>query len=129
MKINYKLALAVLFGVLIGVAGAKAIRAQQTKTPPAYFIAEVEVTDPSGMQKYGEKIPETLAPFNHHYVIRAGKTQPLEGDPPKHIIVIAFDNMDKALAWYNSPAYQAIIPIRQKASKARIFLAEGIAPE
>jgi len=46
MKTNHKLVLAVLAGVSIGVAGAKVIHAQQVKTPPAYVIAEVDVTDP-----------------------------------------------------------------------------------
>jgi hypothetical protein len=45
MKTNYKLALAVLAGVLLGVAGAEVIHAQQVKTPPAYLIADVDVTD------------------------------------------------------------------------------------
>ena len=62
MKTNLKLALAVVAGVLIGVAGAgRAIHAQQPKAPPAYVIAELEVTDPTTLSKYAEKVPETLA--------------------------------------------------------------------
>jgi uncharacterized protein (DUF1330 family) len=129
MKTNYKLALAVLAGVSIGVAGAEAIHAQQANVPPGYVIAEVDVTDPTTIQKYVAKLPETLAPFNHHYVVRGGKTQALEGEPPKGIVVIAFDSAEKAREWWDSPAYEAIKPIRQSASKARIFIAEGVAPE
>ncbi len=129
MKTNHKLALAVLVGVLIGVAGATAIHAQQEKVAPGYVIAEVEVTDPATMQKYVEKMPETLAPFNHHYVVRGGKTQALEGEPPKGIVVIAFDSAEKAREWYDSPAYEAIKPIRQNATKSRIFIVEGLAPQ
>jgi uncharacterized protein (DUF1330 family) len=129
MKPNHKLVLAVLAGVSIGVAGAKVIHAQQVKTPPAYVIAEVDVTDPATFQKYREKIPETLAPFNGHYVVRGGKTQALEGEPPKRFVVIAFDSMEKAQAWEDSPAYAAIKPIRQSSAKSRIFIAEGVAPQ
>lgn len=129
MKTNHKLALAVLAGAVIGVAGASGIRAQQAKVPPGYVIAEVEVTDPTTMQKYGEKVPETLAPFEHHYVIRSSKIQGLEGEPPKGVVVIAFDSAEKARAWYDSPAYAAIRPIRQSAAKSRIFIVEGIAPQ
>jgi uncharacterized protein (DUF1330 family) len=130
MKTNHKLTLAVLAGVSIGVAGAKAIHAQQVKVPPAYVIAEVAVTDPNPttLQKYAEKVPETLAPFNHHYLVRGGKTQALEGEPPKGIVVIAFDSAERAREWYDSPAYEAIKPIRQSATKSRIFIAEGVAP-
>jgi uncharacterized protein (DUF1330 family) len=129
MKTNHKLTLAVLAGVLIGVGGARAIYAQQAKAPPAYVIAEIDVTDPATLPKYAEKVPETLAPFNHHYVIRGGKTQALEGAPPKTIVVIAFDSAEKAREWYDSPAYEAIKPIRQSATKSRLFIAEGVAPQ
>jgi uncharacterized protein (DUF1330 family) len=127
MKTNHKLPLAVLAGVLIGVAGG-AIHAQQAKTPPGYVIAEVEVTDLATMQKYGEKVPETLAAFNYHYVVRSSKMQSLEGEPPKGLVVIAFDSVEKAREWYDSPAYAAIRPIRQRAAKSRIFVVEGLAP-
>ncbi|MFZ0880263.1 MAG: DUF1330 domain-containing protein [Candidatus Acidiferrales bacterium] len=131
MKTNYKLTLAVLAGVSIGVAGGKAIQAQQVKAPPAYVIAEIAVTDPNStdLQKYVKEVPETLAPFNHHYLVRAGKTQALEGEPPNTIVVIAFDSAEKAREWYDSPAYEAIRPYRQSATKSRLFIAEGIAPE
>jgi len=129
MKTNHKLTLAVLAGVSFGVAGATAIHAQQAKVPPAYVIGEADVTDPATMPKYAEKVPETLAPFNSHYLVRGGKTQSLEGEPPKRIVVIAFDSAEKALEWYDSPAYQAIKPIRQSAAKSRIFIVEGISPQ
>jgi uncharacterized protein (DUF1330 family) len=129
MKANHKLALAVLVGVTIGVGGATAIHARQVKEAPGYVIAEIEVTDLATLQKYGEKVPETLAPFNHHYLVRGGKTQALEGESPKDIVVIAFDSAEKAREWYDSPAYEAIKPIRQSSTKSRIFIAEGIAPQ
>ena len=130
MKTNYKLALAVLAGVLISVAGARLIRAQQVKTPPAYVIAEVEVTDPITLKKYSEKAPQIVASFNGHYVVRGGKIQALEGEPPKgFIVVIGFDSAEKAREWYDSPDYAAIRPFRQSSTKSRMFIAEGVAPQ
>jgi uncharacterized protein (DUF1330 family) len=128
MNTKANLALAVLAGTSIGAVSVMAIHAQEVKTPPAYFIAEIEVTDRDAFQKYAEKVPETLAPFrgSFHYVVRGGKTQALEGQPPKGIVVIAFGSTEKALAWYNSLAYEAIKPIRQGASVSRLFLAEGL---
>ena len=73
---------------------------------------------------------ETLTPFNGHYhfVVRGGKTESLDGDtPPKGIVVIAFDSSEQAHAWYNSPAYAAIRPIRLAAVKGRMFVVEGVA--
>ncbi|MGA8223547.1 MAG: DUF1330 domain-containing protein [Candidatus Acidiferrales bacterium] len=129
MKTNSKLALAVLAGISFGVACAETIHAEQGKTPPGYVIAEVEVTDPATMQKYVDKIGETLAPFNYQYLVLSDKIQPLEGEPPKSgFVQIAFDSAEKAREWYDSPAYAAIRPIRQSAAKSRIFIVEGVAP-
>jgi uncharacterized protein (DUF1330 family) len=129
MKTNHELALAVLAGVAIGVAGATAIHAQQVKAPPAYVIAEVDVTDPTTFQKYAEKVPGTLAPFNGHYLVRGGKIQALEGEAPKRFVVIAFDNAEKAQGWEDSPAYEAIKPIRHSSAKSRVFIVEGVTPQ
>jgi uncharacterized protein (DUF1330 family) len=129
MKTNHKLALAVLAGVAIGVAGAAAIQAQQVKTPPGYVVAEVDITDPTTFQKYAEKVPETLAPFNARFLLRTAKIQAVEGEAPKRIVVIAFDSVEKAHAWEDSPAYVAIKPIRQSSATSRIFIAEGLAPQ
>jgi uncharacterized protein (DUF1330 family) len=135
MKTNHKLALAVLTGVSIGVAAAAAINAQQVKVPPAYVIAEVEkdptkTQDPAAARKYAEEAPKSLAAFQAQYLVRGGKIQTVEGEPPKgYIVIIAFDSVEKARGWYYSPAYEAIKPIRQNSTKSRILIAEGVATQ
>ncbi|MGC2171183.1 MAG: DUF1330 domain-containing protein [Candidatus Sulfotelmatobacter sp.] len=130
MKANWKVLVGVLAGLLIGAAGRGVIHAQQAKTAPGYLIAEVDVNNPATMQKYGAKVPETLAPFHHHYVILGHNIQALEGEPPKGgIVMIAFDSVEKAREWYDSPAYAAVRPLRQSAAKSRIFIVEGLPPE
>jgi uncharacterized protein (DUF1330 family) len=130
MKANLKLGLAVLAGILIGVASARAIHAQQVKTGPGYVIAEVEVTDLPTLQKYGAKAPQIVASYGGHYVVRGGKVQGLEGEAPKgYVVVIGFDSVEKAREWYDSPEYKAIRPFRQSATKSRLFLVEGVAPQ
>lgn len=130
MKTNLKLALAVLAGLLIGIAGARAIHAQQPKTAPGYIIAEVEVTDPPALKEYAAKVPQIIASYGGHYVVRGGKAEALEGEAPKSfVVVIGFDSVEKARAWYDSPEYKAIRPIRQNATKSRLLLVEGVVPE
>jgi len=60
--------------------------------------------------------------------VRGGQTASLEGDQPKRIVMIAFDSMAQAQAWYDSPAYHAIRPIRLQSAKSRVYIVEG-APE
>ena len=127
MQTKWKFVAAVTAGIFVGTVGGWKIHAQQTATPPGYVIAEVEAHDPEAMAKYGAKVPETLAPFNHHYVVLTTKIQPLEGEPPKGaIVMIAFDSVAKAKEWYDSPAYAAVRPIRQGAATSRIFIVEGV---
>jgi uncharacterized protein (DUF1330 family) len=130
MKTNHKLVLAVVVGILIGVAGAKTIHAQQEKAPPGYVVSEADaILDIPTVQKYGQGVAETLAPFNHNFIVRGGKPQSLDGgEAPKGVVVIAFDSVEKAREWYESPAYQAIKPLRQSSTKGSMFIVEGITP-
>ena len=87
------------------------------------MIADVEVNDPATMQQNGAKVPETLAPFHHQYLVRSRKIEALEGEPPKGgIAEIQFDSVEKAREWYDSPAYAAIRPLRPKAANSRIII-------
>jgi len=130
MKSNYKLMLVLLSGIALGGAGATVIHAQHAKVAPGYVVAEVEVNDTAAFAKYAAAVPGTLAPFNAKYVVRAGKITPVEGEAPKQrYIVIAFDSVEKAQAWEDSPAYEAIKPIRHASAKSRVFIAEGVPPQ
>ena len=124
METNFKLMLAVLVGVVIGAASI----VSPTKAPPAYLIAEVEVTDPAGYKTYQDATAPVLAALGGRFVVRGGKTIALDGEPPKRIIVIAFDSMEKAQAYRNSTDYKEVVPIRDKSSKFRLFAVEGVAP-
>ena len=125
MKTNPKLMLAVLVGALIGAAGATVLHARQVKVLPGYVVAEVDVTNPESFKEYAEKTPGTVAAFNGHYIIRGGKSVSVEGEPPKRFVVIQFESVEKAKAWEDSPAYDAIKPIRHSSAKSRVFIIEG----
>jgi uncharacterized protein (DUF1330 family) len=101
------------------------------KPTPVYVISEADtITDSAAVKDYGSKVLATLAPFegHYHFVVAGGKTESLDGAaPPQGLVVIAFDSSEEAHAWYNSPAYAAIRPIRQAAVKGRMFIVEGVA--
>ena len=128
MKLTMRLAVTAVASAAIGALAVEAIHAQAK--PPGYFIAEVEVSDAESFSRdYSAKVPATVAPFGGHWLVRGGRTVDNEGEPPKpRVIVIAFDNLEKAQAWRDSAAYKALIPIRDKAAKVRSFFVEGVAP-
>ncbi len=40
--------------------------------------------------------------------------------------MLEFDSLADAEKWYTSPEYRALIPERQKAAKAQIYMVEGL---
>jgi len=103
-----------------------AVHPQQSKAPPAYLVAQGTLLDPATFSTYAQQVPHTLAPFGGHFLVGGGKVEALEGDPPKFSVIIAFDSLEKANAWWNSPAYDAIKPIRHASAKATLFIVEGV---
>jgi uncharacterized protein (DUF1330 family) len=125
MRQMTRLALTLLTGFAFGGGLIGGIKAQGNK-PPAYVIAEVEVTDPAGFQAYAAKLPPTLTPY-HGTTIARGKADTKEGTPPNgSVVVLAFDNLDDAEHWYSSPAYSEIIPMRQRSATTRAYIVEGL---
>nr|WP_315592812.1 DUF1330 domain-containing protein [uncultured Cupriavidus sp.] len=95
--------------------------------PMAYYIAEFEPTVPGAIQPYSARVESTFRPFGGRFLVRGGETESLEGTPPHgRLVIIAFDNMDQARAWYNSPAYEAIKPIRHQAGTSNVYIVPGV---
>lgn len=93
---------------------------------PAYFVAEVEITNPGPYESYRAQVPATLAQYGGRFVTRGGKTELIEGGPePKRVVIIEFADAAAARRWYNSPEYQAALPIRLANSRGRAFIVEG----
>ncbi len=92
----------------------------------AYVIAEVDVTDPVAYKLYADKAPGVTLPAGGKYLARAGHVEAFEGEPPKsRVVIIEFADMEKARQFYYGQAYQEIVPLRQAASKGRLFLVDG----
>ena len=93
----------------------------------AYVIADIEITDPAAYEEYRSKVPATITQYGGRYVARGGKTEPLEGGwTPKRIALLEFPSLEQARKWYRSPEYAPLIKIRQKASRGRVIMVEGL---
>ena len=123
MKTNYRVAIALVAGVAIGAAAIQALHAQ-TK-PLAYVIAEVEVTDAPTYKTFLNGTAPILNKHGAKFLIRGGKTISVAGEPPKRIVLYTFENMDRAADFVNDPDLKPLIPIRDKSSKYRAYIAEG----
>ena len=93
---------------------------------PAYFVAEVEVTNPAGYDSYRPLAGASIAQYGGKFLVRGGKTELVEGSPePARIVVIEFADIAAAKRWYNSPEYQEALKIRLANSTGRLIFAEG----
>ena len=75
---------------------------------------------------YLEGIDATLAPFDGRFIIHGGEKHQLEGAFQGDLIVIAFPDRVRAEAWYASPAYRTILPLRLNKAVGEVFLIEGV---
>jgi len=82
----------------------------------AYIVVDLKVIDKSKLADYASAVPETLAPYEGQLLYKGQVTEHLnENGTYTHQACIAFDNAEKAKAWYQSPAYQKLIPTRDSA--------------
>ena len=126
MDLKHSLLLATVAGVAIGAMGMQAIRAQGSSSAPAFYIADFELIDRDGIRPYSAGVESTFAPFGGKYIVRGGEVAALEGAPPKgRLVVIGFPSMERAKAWYGSPDYQKLKPIRQRSGNSSTFIVEG----
>ncbi|HSA71794.1 MAG TPA: DUF1330 domain-containing protein [Burkholderiales bacterium] len=93
----------------------------------AFVIAEIDITDPAAYEDYRRQVPDVIARYGGKYVVRGGKVEALEGGwSPKRIAVVEFPSMEQALKFYRSPEYAPLLRIRQKASRGKLVIVEGV---
>jgi uncharacterized protein (DUF1330 family) len=93
----------------------------------AYIIVEVDVKDPAKYEDYKKLTPATLEPYDGKFIVRGGKAELIEGeDTPKRIVVLEFENSEKAKAWWNSPEYSEAKKLRHATAESRMILVEGV---
>ncbi len=79
------------------------------------------------MQEYIDKVVATLQPHGGQPIVAGSNIEVIEGDwNPSRIVVVSFPSMAAAKAWYNSPEYQEILPIRTANTDDKVIFVEGL---
>ena len=122
-----KLTAALAGGFVFGCIGFGVLQAQ-TKISPAFWVTEtLEVSDQAAFLNVIKAVPTTLQSFGGQYIVLGGKIAPGEGSPPRRITIVAFDSLDKAQQWFDSPVATAARSEAQKFAKIRSYFVEGVA--
>jgi uncharacterized protein (DUF1330 family) len=94
---------------------------------PAYAVAHLRnVNMGPSIEEYLQRIDATLEAFAGRFLVHGGEPDVLEGAWPGHLIVIEFPDRARARAWYQSTAYQQILPLRTNNSEADVVLADRV---
>ena len=94
---------------------------------PAYVIFDEKVHDPSRLEEYKSLAGPSIARMGGRFLARGGTTVSLEGDwNPQRMVVIEFESVEQARAWYDSPDYQAAKRARQGAMLMKALVIEGV---
>lgn len=92
----------------------------------AYVVGRISVLDAAKWDEYRARVPATLAPWDAELVFR-GERQAVVAGSEEHadIVVIRFADLAAAHAWFASPAYQALIPLREQAARVVLSFYQG----
>ncbi len=83
----------------------------------AYVVGNITVKNADKWAEYRSKVPHTLAPWGAELVFRGQRVATLAGESPHaDIVVIRFPSIAAVNDWFSSPAYQALIPLREQAA-------------
>jgi uncharacterized protein (DUF1330 family) len=127
MQIKY--AFLVIGSFALGAAAVQSLHA--AGTPPAYIVAETMVKDEGGFKnEYLPAIQKSIADAGGKYLAGGmNKTATLLGaPPPNRVVIIQYENMDKAKAWFESDAAKEARKLGEKYATIRSYIVDGIAP-
>jgi uncharacterized protein (DUF1330 family) len=94
---------------------------------PAFAIAHLrQVSAAPEVLEYMRRIDRTLVPFEGVFRVHGAPPQVVEGAWPGVVVVIEFPDLRRARGWYESAAYQAILPLRTAHSVGAAILVDGV---
>lgn len=87
-----------------------------------YVIGHITVKDAAKWAEYRSQVPATLAPWQAELVFR-GETEAVLGGEHRHsdTVVIRFPSAETVNGWFNSAAYQSLIPLRMAAAEVDLI--------
>ncbi|HEX4843230.1 MAG TPA: DUF1330 domain-containing protein [Limnobacter sp.] len=91
----------------------------------AYVVGQICIKNELAWQQYKSQVPLTLEPFGAELVFRGTHAGDYSGKTKyTNFVVIRFGDLDAANRWFNSSAYQAIVPLREQAADVLLTVYE-----
>jgi uncharacterized protein (DUF1330 family) len=92
----------------------------------AYFVVNAAITDPDLLASYRAATKATFEGHDVNVLVSTNEAEVMEGEPiGRRLVILRFPDTEAFHRWYESPAYQAIIGMRQDSTNGVALLAEG----
>ncbi|WP_338699926.1 DUF1330 domain-containing protein [Streptomyces sp. Q6] len=94
----------------------------------AYAIAVLRPTAPVHPEVlvYIERVQSTFEPFGGRFLSHGKSGEWREGERLGDVVLVEFPDLERARAWYASPAYQEILPMRTAHIPGELVLLDGV---
>jgi uncharacterized protein (DUF1330 family) len=97
---------------------------------PGYVGTLIDIEDYQRFGEYIAAVGATLAPFGGRVALRGPVVDVIEGEldveEDTRLVMLEFDSLQLARDWYGSADYQALIPMREAASRTTAFFLDGV---
>jgi uncharacterized protein (DUF1330 family) len=95
--------------------------------PKGYWVTCYRsISDPQKLAAYAKLAPEAIKPFGGRYLARGTATAAYEAGQKERIVMSEFPSVAKAVAAYESPAYQAALKALGNGAVRDIRIVEGV---
>lgn len=95
-----------------------------------YALAHLRPTAVTGeVLQYIEAIQDTMDPYGGRFLVHGADVEVVEGQWPGTVVLLEFPDGNAARAWYASPAYQRILPLRTRNVPGDVILVDGVGPD
>jgi uncharacterized protein (DUF1330 family) len=126
MRTLFPTAVSILAGIVVGAGAVQCLYARAK--PPAYVVTEADVTNLDAYIKdYLPLVRKAFATGGGKYLVRNGRAVSVDGDRPKRIAILEFENLDRAQAALTSSAFKDARAVGQEHATFRTFAIEGVA--
>ena len=96
------------------------------KMKKAYLLGSLTVKNRAFTTDYAVKVDATLPPFEGKFCVRGGTIHYEEGRQSNVNMVLEFPSIEQMNNWFNSEAYQKIVPERRSTSEGEFIMIEGL---
>lgn len=91
-----------------------------------WVVAYRAVLDESALKEYGKLAVPAIETGGGRFLIRATQVQAHEAAVNQRLVVTEFDSLEKAVATYNSDAYQAALRALGAGAERDFRIVEGV---